>query len=116
MPRPLTPDEPHPMTPADTPPAEIGSYRIQGTIGKGGMGIVYRAEHAQTHEVVALKTVRVVYPSEMAGIRAEVLALSRLRHPGVVQILEGGVHEGKPWYAMELLMGRPMTDWLADLW
>src|SRR5262245_13517938 len=88
-------------------PTEIGPYRIlEPPLGQGGMGVVYRAEHRQTRERVALKTVKVMFPSEVASIRAEIHALTRLRHPGVVRIIDGGVAGGKPWYTMELLEGR----------
>src|SRR3954467_7414456 len=98
-------------------PSEIGPYRIlEPPLGQGGMGVVYRAEHRQTKERVALKTVRVLFPSELASIRAEIHALTRLRHPGVVRINGGGVTDGKPWYTMELLEGRTVSDHLREIW
>lgn len=97
-------------------PQAIGPYRVLGIIGEGGMGVVYRAEHAVTGEVVALKTVRVPHESHLAGIRREIHALRRLRHPGVVRIVDEGVDRNLPWYAMELLEGRTLADVIRATW
>jgi tetratricopeptide (TPR) repeat protein len=80
------------------------------------MGIVYRAEHATTREPVAIKTVRVRNERQLESLRREVYALGRIRHPGVVRILEEGVHEGVPWYAMELLSGETLSDFNRRAW
>src|SRR6516165_2521404 len=84
---------------------QIGPYDIEGTLGEGGMGVVYRARNRATGEAAALKTVRLPRPEHLASIRREIQRLERLRHPGVVRVLEHGMHEGLPWYAMELLEG-----------
>jgi serine/threonine protein kinase/tetratricopeptide (TPR) repeat protein len=88
----------------------IGPYRILGVVGSGGMGIVYRGRHAETGEEVAVKTVRLTRGGHLSGLRREIRALERLRHPNVVRVLESGVHEGAPWYAMELLEGTTLRD------
>jgi protein kinase-like protein/AAA ATPase-like protein len=69
------------------------------------MGVVYRAEHLKTGAPAAIKTVHLPHEDWLHGIRREIHALSRLRHPGVVRILDQGLWEGWPWYAMELLEG-----------
>jgi len=97
-------------------PAQIGPYRIQGVIGRGGMGVVYRAVHEETGAVVALKTVRVTSADLLASIRREVLALRKVAHPDVVRIEEVGVADVGPWYAMELLEGETLRDHLSRLW
>src|SRR5262245_29735040 len=71
------------------------------------MGVVYRAVH-QDGRLVALKTVHLAAGDPLAGLRREIHALARLRHPGIVRILDEGVSDGLPWYAMELLEGRPL--------
>ena len=86
---------------AETP--FIGPYEITGSLGQGGMGIVYRAVHRETRQAVALKTALSLDASHFACMRREIHALGRLGHPGVVRIIEVGVDGGVPWYAMELL-------------
>ncbi len=95
----------------DAPRRErVGSYEILGLLGEGGVGVVYRARHLDTGEVVALKTVRVRASAHASSIRREILALHRLRHPGIVRVLDGGVFEERPWYAMELLEGPTLLE------
>ena len=90
----------------------FGRYRILDLLGFGGMGIVYRSTAEGSGEVVALKTVRVQEPGAVASIRREIHALSRVRHPGVVRILEQGVEAGCPWYAMDLIEGQTLHAYL----
>jgi tetratricopeptide (TPR) repeat protein len=91
----------------------IGPYRILGSLGRGGMGVVYRAQHEAGGEWVALKTVLVPDHSLLQGIRREIQALARIRHPGIVRIVDEGLHEGLPWYAMELLEGIELREYCA---
>ncbi|WP_437590688.1 serine/threonine-protein kinase [Sorangium sp. So ce1000] len=93
----------------------ISGYRILEPVGYGGMGIVYRAVHVATGNAVALKTVRVHEQGALASIRREIHALSRVHHPGVVRIIEHGIEGGRPWYAMELIEGRPLEGHLHAL-
>jgi serine/threonine protein kinase/tetratricopeptide (TPR) repeat protein len=86
-------------------PERIGPYRLLGLLGRGGMGSVYRGRHEQSGRQAAVKTVRVPGQRLLQGIRREIRALARLRHPGIVRILDDGVQDGLPWYAMELLEG-----------
>ncbi len=97
-------------------PQSIGPYRILGLLGEGGMGVVYRAAHVETGELVALKTVHTSNERMLASIRREIHALSRLRHPGVVRIVGEGVHEALPWYAMELLEGLTLLRFARSRW
>lgn len=89
------------------PPIEatVGRYRLLEPIGYGGGGIVYRARCLDDGQSVALKTAQVRSDAVVAGIRREILALSRLRHPGIVRVVDHGVDRGRPWYAMTLLEG-----------
>ncbi|WPB80742.1 protein kinase [Archangium violaceum] len=100
-------------TPASqTHPESIGPYRLLDVLGQGGMGVVYRGEHRDTGEAVALKTVRVASEAVLASIRREIHALRRLHHPGVVRIVAEGVWDGLPWYAMELLSGQTLRGFI----
>jgi tetratricopeptide (TPR) repeat protein len=91
----------------------IGPYRILNALGRGGMGVVYRAQHEDGGGWVALKTVLVPDQSLLQGIRREIHTLAGLRHPGIVRIVAEGLHEGLPWYAMELLEGIELRDYCA---
>jgi tetratricopeptide (TPR) repeat protein len=97
-------------------PQQLGNYQILRRLGAGGMGVVYEARHQETGEPAAVKTVRRPYGSVVAGLRCEIHALTQIRHPGIVRIFAEGVHEGLPWYAMELLSGRTLADEIRRLW
>src|SRR5581483_7751031 len=96
-----------PATTRQTPaiPASIGRYRVLGILGQGGMGVVYRGHDPRSGVEVAIKTVRSPHESDLGGLRREIGTLWRLRHPGVVRILDEGLYRGCPWFAMERLEG-----------
>lgn len=94
---------------AELPPT-IGPYRVLGRLGRGGMGVVFRGEDRATGRDVALKTVRLPSERHLAAIRREIRALAQVEHPGVVRILDEGVQDSLPWYAMELLHGQTLRD------
>ena len=91
------------LQPGDT----VGGFHLEAVLGAGGFGVVYRARDADGR-AVAFKTVKVPQVGLLHGIRREVHALSRLRHPGIVPIVAEGLHDGIPWYAMTLLAGEPL--------
>ncbi len=94
----------------------IGPYRIVEPLGQGAMGVVFRARHIGSERAVALKTVKVPSPRLLESIRREVHALTRIRHPGVVRIVDNGVHRGRPWYAMDLLEGESLRRFGERIW
>src|SRR5262245_23560272 len=108
---------PSDSVPASVPPrpASLGPYRVVRPLGRGGMGVVYRGEHVETGEQVALKTVRVTHAKLLSSIRREIHALRRVDHPSVVRIVAEGIEGGLPWYAMELLQGDTLRIYIAGL-
>lgn len=94
----------------------IGSYKVIELLGRGGMGIVYRARHIGSERAIALKTVSVPAPKWLDSIRREVQALTHIRHPGIVRIIDHGVHEGRPWYAMDLVEGESLRRFGQRIW
>jgi len=91
----------------------VGPYRVVRAVGEGGMGKVYLAERAdgQFEQRVALKVIKRGMDSDdiLARFRAERQILARLQHPNIASLLDGGVTEdGRPWFAMEYVEGRPI--------
>ncbi|MFT4623369.1 MAG: hypothetical protein ACI8PZ_002025 [Myxococcota bacterium] len=108
-----TPAVPPPR--AVTPwPEQIGPWRPTGVLGRGGMGVVYRATHAETGATAAVKTLELVDVFRVRSLRREIAALEAVEHPCVVRILDSGVHDGRQWYAMELVEGLPLDRVLPD--
>ncbi len=94
-------------------PAEIGLYRLVEVLGKGGMGVVYRAEQSEPiRREVALKVVRRGLDTDaiLARFDAERQALALMDHPHIAKVLDAGVApDGRPYFVMELVRGRPLT-------
>src|SRR5262245_21944470 len=95
----------------DTPrtdPRKVGPYTLIEQIGRGGMGVVYRAVHKVINRTVALKT---LYPGGesrpemLARFRREGEAVARLEHPNIVRIYDFDECDGVPYFSMELVEG-----------
>ncbi len=102
--------------PEEACPVAFGPYRVVGVVGRGGMGVVYHARHEGSGEDVAIKTVRIRKRHLLHRFRREVQAMARIRHPGLVRIIEIGQSEGQPWYAMELLRGITLDQYFEAKW
>ncbi len=85
----------------------VAGYKLLERLGEGGMGVVYLAEGPAGGRV-ALKTLRAPDARHLHALRQEIRALRRLRHPGVVRVLDDGVEGGLPWVAMEFVEGRSL--------
>lgn len=106
-------------------PNQIGGYEILRPIGQGGMGVVYEARQSNPRRSVALKVLRTAMPSRemLARFRHEANILAQLRHPGIAHIYEaavaeipigGGLHTSQPFFAMELVEGRPLKAYAEE--
>lgn len=86
----------------------IEGYEILGMLGRGGMGVVYKACHTQLNRVVAIKTLLSgphAGPDELQRFRSEAEVVARLQHPNIVQVHDFGEHDGQPFFALEYVGG-----------
>lgn len=94
----------------------VGPFAVDRVLAHGGMSVVYEGTHTGTGARVAIKTVTLPGETYLSSMRREIHALSRVRHPGIVRILEHGVARGVPWYAMDLLQGPTLAGFAQHLW
>ncbi len=83
---------------------DLPGYAILGVIGRGGMGVVYKARDISLDRLVALKMVLAgvhASPEQLARFSIESQAVAQLQHPGIVQIYEVGEHDGLPYFSLE---------------
>jgi serine/threonine-protein kinase len=98
------------------PPTELPSipgYQVEAVLGRGGMGIVYRARHLRLNRPVALKMLlsgAYAGPEERERFLREAEAIARLRHPNLVQVHDMGEHEGRPYFTMEYVEGGSLAQ------
>ncbi|MGH8139375.1 MAG: protein kinase domain-containing protein [Steroidobacteraceae bacterium] len=105
---------PEPLTEDIPGGTRIGTWRISGRIGRGGMGVVYEAERADGdfRQRVAVKLLRHEAVSELPRFHVERQILARLEHPAIARLYDGGVTaDGRPYMVMEFIEGRPITDY-----
>ena len=104
-------EEPHPPL-----PKSLGDFEIRGLLGRGGMGVVYRATQREPRREVALKVLRpgTLSPQIRARFAREAEALRRLEHPGIARFLEAGTFETplgqQPYFAMEYVEGVSLRE------
>ncbi|MFO1077459.1 MAG: protein kinase [Planctomycetota bacterium] len=94
------------------PERVLGDFVLQGEIGRGGMGVVYRARQRSLDRVVALKVLPshvTLQPSAVARFKREATLAARLEHPGIVAVHAVGTDGDAHWFAMELVDGRPLS-------
>jgi serine/threonine-protein kinase len=93
----------------------IPGYEIVGVLGHGGLGVVYKAQQLSLKRMVGLKMLlnTEADPIELGRFRAEAEAVAQLQHPNIVQIYEIGEHQGRPFFAMELVEGTNLAKALA---
>src|ERR1700722_15714854 len=96
-------------------PASVPGYDILEELGRGGMGVVYKARQKNLKRTVALKMI-LAGPhaglEEMARFEQEGETLARLKHPNIVPVYDFGKHDGKSYFAMEYLEGASLKEML----
>ena len=96
---------------------EFGPYRIIKPLGEGGMGVVYLARREDIGSLVAIKLLRdgLLSPDRRQRFASEQKTLARLEHPLIARIHDAGtLDDGTPWFVMEYVEGRPITEFCRD--
>jgi WD40 repeat protein len=109
----IPPDVP---SPSASEPEEFAGFLLREQIGRGGMGVVYRAWQPGLQREVALKLVssgRFAGTEEIQRLRLEAEAAARLTHPGIVTVYEAGECDGQPWLAMQYVPGGTLSQHLG---
>jgi WD40 repeat protein len=91
----------------------LPGYEILGELGRGGMGVVYRARHTALNRPVALKMILAgvhADAEQQRRFRAEAEAVARLHHPNIVQVYDYGVHDGQPYLVLEYVEGGTLAQ------
>ena len=99
------------------PPVRViryfGDYRLLEEIGRGGMGVVYRARQVSLNRLVAVKLMsadRVSSPEAVRRFRQEAEAAANLQHDNIVAVHEVGEHEGRHYFSMDFVEGRSLAE------
>ena len=91
----------------------IPGYAIQGVLGHGGMGVVYRATQTNLQRAVALKTVLLSLVTDtkaVARFQQEAVTIASLRHPNIITAFDFGQHAGRFFLVMELIEGEDVSE------
>jgi predicted Ser/Thr protein kinase len=94
----------------------VAGYEILGTLGRGAMGVVYKARQRGLRRIVALKMILSgghASEHDIARFQVEAEAIAQLQHPGIVQIYEVGEEDGRPFFSLEFVDGGSLQKKIA---
>ncbi len=103
--------------PSSTETIEFGKYELRGELGRGGMGVVFRAYQPELDRTVALKMLTgspFASPDQRRRFAQEARLASRIRHPHIVTIHEVGEFGGQPYFTMDFISGLSLAARLRD--
>jgi hypothetical protein len=115
----LLPDEAFQGVDAELQPGDsVGEYKVEGKVGEGGFGTVYRVIHPLIGKRAALKTLHRQYstnPQMVSRFIAEARAVNQIRHRNIIDIFFfGALPDGRQYYLMELLDGQPFDQYIQE--
>jgi tRNA A-37 threonylcarbamoyl transferase component Bud32 len=97
-------------------PRDFGPYELLAEIGRGGMGVVYKARQKALDRIVAVKMIlstHLASPEHIRRFQVEAWAAARVRHPNITQIHDVGQHHGQHYFAMEHIEGESLAQRIA---
>ncbi len=107
---------PAPPTPARNPLPRVEGYEILSELGRGGMGVVYKARQKALNRIVALKMILTgayAGAEQLTRFRREAVAVAQLQHPNIIGIHEVGEQEGRPYFSLEYVDGGSLSHRIA---
>lgn len=115
--KPIDSVDPAPPEVVDESIPRIAGYEILSRLGRGGMGVVYRARQISLKRFVALKMIRnadLAGAEHLSRFQVEAEAIASLQHPNIVQIYEIGNANGQPYFSLELVEGGTLAQKLTN--
>ncbi len=98
-----------------TEPDNLLHYNIIEILGSGGNGTVYRAVDTRNDKVVAIKTLKTVTELTLNRFKREFLALKKMDNPGIVKVFEGFFDHAPPFFSMEWVRGKTLSNVIEDM-